>query len=333
MKKIIVLVVGLVLLAILGKVAYDKIQGNGKSDNNVLVYEMNIQDTAKVDKIIITESSGRSIEVLREGKNWIDSKGNCVQKAMASNILDAAYNIQLKGYVPENAIKPVLGKLASLATKVMFYKNGDWSKTWFLGTNTADHLGTYVLVETAESGKSEVPIIAELKNMSGILNPRFSADPKQWMCQELFSYKIHEIKEINVTHNEEVNESFSIKEVNKNYSLQLAGKSVSNVNQAAIVQYLVNYKKISWSAQNYDFTPRQVDSIRTSKPFCKLEIKGLKSTNVYKLYRANNINPESTAPYDGNSLWCLCPNGDLVKCQYFVFNKLIYGSVYFAGMK
>ena len=33
-----------------------------------------------------------------------------------------------------------------------------------------------------------------------------------------------------------------------------------------------------------------------------------------------------------NNFWCILPNGQLVKCQYFVFNPLLLGHVYFPAM-
>ena len=33
--------------------------------------------------------------------------------------------------------------------------------------------------------------------------------------------------------------------------------------------------------------------------------------------------------HDINRFWCLLPNGQVVKCQYFVFNPLIMGNIYF----
>ncbi len=32
---------------------------------------------------------------------------------------------------------------------------------------------------------------------------------------------------------------------------------------------------------------------------------------------------------DMNKFWCELPNGQMVKCQYFVFNPLMLGHVYF----
>jgi hypothetical protein len=32
---------------------------------------------------------------------------------------------------------------------------------------------------------------------------------------------------------------------------------------------------------------------------------------------------------DVNKFWCELPNGQVVKCQYYVFNQLIMGHVYF----
>jgi hypothetical protein len=34
--------------------------------------------------------------------------------------------------------------------------------------------------------------------------------------------------------------------------------------------------------------------------------------------------------YNPDKFWCLLPSGEFVKCQYFVFNPLIMGHIYFA---
>jgi len=36
---------------------------------------------------------------------------------------------------------------------------------------------------------------------------------------------------------------------------------------------------------------------------------------------------------DMNKFWCQLPSGELVKCQYFTFNPLILGHVYFPAME
>jgi len=36
---------------------------------------------------------------------------------------------------------------------------------------------------------------------------------------------------------------------------------------------------------------------------------------------------------DMNSFWCQLPDGELVRCQYFVFNPLILGHVFFPAME
>jgi hypothetical protein len=37
-----------------------------------------------------------------------------------------------------------------------------------------------------------------------------------------------------------------------------------------------------------------------------------------------------TVSYNPDRFWCLIPNGQLVKCQYYVFNPLLMGHLYFA---
>lgn len=337
MKRLIILFAGLVLLCILGYVAYNLSTSAGTSDEKVAALDYEIKDTASVDRIIITEPSGDEMEMIRHGGTWTDKNGGCIQQVPVKNILEALYNIRFKGYVPDNSMKLVTNRLATSATKVQYFRNGEWSKTWYVGTSTPDHMGTYALVESAENGRSDLPVITEIKGLNGIIGPRFFSDARRWMCTEIFSYEVKEIEEVSVRFTKEPQRNFDVKKRGRGFSVTTNGKPFPAIDTAMIYRYLLNYKMVHFEFPNFDLSDKQVDSVKHSQPFCVLTLKTTHGvTSKLKLFRRKSDTGVAEfddfgdkVDHDINRFWCLLPNGQLVKCQYFVFGPLIMGHIYF----
>ncbi|HLP55485.1 MAG TPA: hypothetical protein VK151_10670 [Fluviicola sp.] len=337
MKRLIILIIALILIGVLGYVAYDLSTSSGKSDQQVASLDFEIKDTAAIDRIIITEPNGLEMELIRTKGKWTDKSGGCIQQVPVANMLEAAFNVRFKGYVPDNSVKTVLSRLTTLSTKVQFFKNGEWEKTWYIGSSTQDHYGTYMLLESRENGKSDLPVIAEIKGLQGMIGPRFFADQGRWMCTEIFAYQTHEIASVDVRYTTEPANNFNVKRQGKKFSVTTNGKAFPSVDTSMVYRYLQNYKMIHFESPNYDLSAKQVDSVKHSKPFCVLTVKSAKgNTSVLKLYRKKSALGDTRVndtgeevDYDVNHFWCVLPNNELVQCQYFVFNPLIMGNVYF----
>jgi len=336
MKRLIFLFLGLILLGVLGYYAYKLASGSGTSDTQVAALDFELKDTASIDRIIITEPTGGIMEMVRHGKVWTDKNGGCIEQVPVSNILEAAINVRFKGYVPDNGIKNVSQRLITSAIKVEFFQHGEWSKTWYIGTSTQDHYGTYMLLESAENGKSDLPVIAEIKGMKGIIGPRFFADPRRWMCTGIFAYNTKDLDQIKVKFTETPDRNFEVQRNGNGFRVSSNGRDFPRIDTAMVYRYLLNYKKIHYEFPNFELTDKQVDSVVHSKPFCELTVKTVKGqTTRLKMFRRKSDQGESVddfgdkASYDINRFWCLLPNGQLVKCQYFVFNPLIMGHIYF----
>ncbi len=106
-----------------------------------------------------------------------------------------------------------------------------------------------------------------------------------------------------------------------------------------VYRYLHAYKKINFESANYTLNKKQIDSLKSSTPFCILELKD-KANKVkqLKMFRIKVESPQENefgqlVNMDLNRFWCELNNGEIVKCQYFVFNKLLYGNVYFPIME
>lgn len=335
MKKIIVLVLGLALLGVLGYYTYQLVSKKGKSDGTLAAFNFEIKDTASIDKIIITEPNGMEMTLVRNGGSWTDPKGDCVQPQQVFNILDAAYNIRFKGYVPENSIKTVMNRMTTIGIKVQYFQNGEWTKTWYLGTSTQDHYGTFMLVEDRYTGKSDLPVICEIQGVKGIIEPRFFADPRRWQCSGIFAYDMNDIKAVQVDFTDRKDRSFEVRKIKDEYLVKYGGKYVTNLDTNMVYRYLLNYKRINFENPNFELTSKQLDSLRRSTPFCTLKLTTKFGKEEVKMFRRKSDRENEVddfgdkADYDINRFWCELPSGEIVKCQYFVFNPLIMGHIYF----
>lgn len=341
MKKLIILLSSLLILIGLGIFASRLVANKGKSDEKIADFNFEIKDTATVDEITITEPTGQKIELIRVGSKWEPKTGGCIQQSLVTNLLDAAYNIRFKGYVPERAVPNVMKTMSTIGTQVDFYSDGDRLKTWYIGTSTPDHYGTYMLVDSEESGKSDLPVIMEIKGVKGIIGPRFFTDPRRWSCTKIFNLDIDEITKVSVQFKEKKQRNFTVSKSNGNFAVSNNGNKLNYVDTNMIIRYLHNYKKIHFDVPNYDLTKKQVDSVKRTTPFCSLTVTTIKNKPMQlRMFRAKSETGNETiddfgekVTHDINRFWCELPNGDLVKCQYFVFNPLIMGHIYFSSIK
>ena len=192
-----------------------------------------------------------------------------------------------------------------------------------------------MLLETS-SEKSDLPVIMKVRGLNGIIEPRFFADSRRWSCTEIFTLQKDDIKEVEVKHYDVPERSFTVKNNGNTYEISNNGKPLDNVDTSMIVRYLNNYRKIHYEFDNFELNDQQVDSLRKSQPFCSLKVTQKDGTiSLLKLHhlkgdgftKGNDFGDD--VDYDVNRFWCFLPSGKLVKCQFFVFNPLINGRVYF----
>lgn len=339
MKKIITL--GIAVLAVVGLtwLTIRLMRTSGKSDTELI--EFSIKDIASVDKVIITDQWDQKIEVVKnEDGTWSEAKGNCIQQQNMDYVIDAIKNIEFKGYIPDNAKEKYIGLMSAQHIKVDIYTNGSWEKTWYIGPSTQDHLGQIMLLDSREYGKSDNPVIMKIKGVNGIIDPRFKADYREWMCRDIFSLSLDQIAEVDVKFNDEPQRSFRITKEGVNFNVYQQDHLLPNVDTSYVFRYLNEYKDINFNMPNYELDATQLDSIRRTLPFCELSVtesNGNKSTlNLYRIKsKANTMLGDKSMEVintDDDLFWCELPSGQFVKCQYFHFNKILLGHVYFPSM-
>lgn len=333
MKKIIILLVSVIILYVLGWFAYNLTSDSGSLDTELIAF--NIEDIDIVDKIIISDPAGNKFELIRKGKIWTRGDGDCIQQESVAFILDAFKNIEFKGYLPENSRKTVLKEMIAQHTKVEIFQNGEWVKSWYIGSSTQDHLGQMMLLESEEFGKSDLPVLMKIKGMYGIISPRFYADPRKWMCTNLFALKINEISKVDVKYIDEPFRSFTVVNNNNKLSVLHQGKLLPQIDTSMAFRYLKNFEKIHFNVPNYELNNKQVDSVKKSKPFCLLTLSEtnhkITKLRMFKIAtdksQMNDFGVKENT--DADKFWCELSNGEMVKCQFYALNPILMGNIYF----
>ncbi len=336
-KKIVILVVSLALLIGLFFVVRNLVSNKGVSDTDKSeLFGFAIEDTASVDRIVITDPQLNRVELKRNSSGWTDEKGDCIIQENIKHVMHILKNIEFKGYVSENARKQHIKMLATLATKVDIYQDGDISKTWYIGTATPDHYGQVMLLESASDGKSDLPVLMKVRGLNGIIEPSFSAIKKKWSCTEIMSISIQNIKEVEVKNYEDPGRSFKVSQKNLKFKItQGPGQNVPIVDTTAVLRYLSGFKKVNYELPNYVLDEKQIDSLKKSQPFRTLKVvenSGKKTfLKMYRIDSSEDYDAEfgELVNHDINSFWCVLSNGEVVKCQYFVFDPLTRGDIYF----
>lgn len=332
-KKIIILVISVLVIAGLTYFALNLKKESGNSISELI--EFNVEDTSTVDKIIITDAFGQKMEVVRVGQTWTDEKGGCITQTNVHFILEALKNIEFKGYLPDNSHKQFIKLMSAQSTKVEIFQEGDWIKTWYIGPAAQDHYGQIMLLEDEELGKSDIPVMMKIKGLQGIIEPRFFADPRKWMCTNIFALSIDKIAQVDVRFYDEPTRSFTVKKKKNNVEVFQQGKKLPLKDLSMGYRYLQNYKKIHFDLPNYELNEKQIDSLKKSQPFATIKVDEVSGkSSKLRLFRIQSEFEQrnefgNTVNVDMNKFWCELPSGQVVKCQYFVFNPLLLGHVYF----
>jgi hypothetical protein len=333
MKRIIILIISVAGLAGLGWYISTLFATKGKSDTQLI--EFAIKDIETIDRLIITDKALNTFEVVKKGDTWTDAKGNCITPENVDNILDAIRNIEFKGYLPDKSHENYKKMMTAQNIKVEIFQNGEWSKTWYIGPPAKDHYGQVMLLDTKDLGKSTNPVMMKVKGLNGFLAPRFFADPRLWACTNIFSIPMEELSRVDVKFNNEPARSFSVSKDGANVQVYQNGTKLENVDDRMAFSYLQNYKKIHYNIQNFELTNKQLDSLKRTTPFAEIKVKETngKSTRL-RCFTASEVVNDTVAGKEiinsnSDKFWCELPSGEVVKCQYFVFNPLLLGHIYF----
>lgn len=284
MKKNIILLVIAAALGYLAYTFYQKDTGN-TIDNNPLT-DFAIADTAEVYKIFIADDQNGTITLTRKGeRNWLVDDKYKAKMGPVNLLLETFAGAGIQSTIPETQKEAVLRSLAITQRKVMIFgKNDEWIKTWYVGGATRNSQGTYMILETPESGVSSEPFIVEKRGFRGFLTSRFHTSMKDWRSLSVFEYPDMDIKKVSVIRPKSPEKGFEVNVKNiKTNDIELLdheGKPMT-VDPKILQLYLLGFQKMS--LETFDpplLDDAQEDSVMARKPDFRINVVDNKGNNT-----------------------------------------------------
>jgi hypothetical protein len=296
------------------------------------------KDTAAITKIFIADKEGDQSIIERTKSGWIvNNKFPCRSDAIL-NLLEAVKNVEVKMPVHKNAKESVLKIMASSALKVEIYAGGELVKQYYVGHETPDSEGSYMLLTDVDSGKNyDQPYVCFIPGFVGYLIPRFIAKENEWRDRVVMNYIPPQVKQIKVDNFENPDSSFTIELLNtKTFKLKNNKNSEIAFDEFKMKQYIAYFQNVSYETLFTGRNQKLSDSLLKAKPFNMITVARTDfKTDVFKFYHrpAPNTIPEYGVvhKYDPDRMYLSFANAkEWAVIQNFVFGKLLVSPDYFS---
>jgi hypothetical protein len=337
MKKNLILTLVFVVLAVASAVVY--LQSNSSTIADEPLTDFAIEDTAQVNKVIITDHLGKMATLERvPGERLWKLNGKLEAREDAVNLMLKTFNrIRIRGNVSDSSRDNMLKLLASSSKRVEIFTGGDEpAKIWYVGIPTPDHTGTLMLLEIPGIGRSEEPYIVHMEGFTGFLSTRFFTNEMEWRYTGIFEYPHLEVSKVRMINHMIPADSWEVRFGGGNnlelWSCNAAGaseKKVSRFDTTAVKDQLLLFKKIHVESFNTQLSEQQTDSLRNASPAYTLEVtdNSGKSTTIDLHLKPSKKAIEddygNIIPFDLDYFWAKTQDGEIAMAQSFNFSPLL----------
>ena len=331
----------IILVIILGVISFWFIINKGKGTIKETLRDFAVADTASISKIFLADKSGNAVTLERKAPgHWtVNGKYNARPDAVQT-LLYTIKKVDVKEPIGKSAQDNVIKRLAAKAVRCEVYQNNKLTKAYYVGTETQDQTGTYmILIDPETMEPSEKAFVTYIPGFEGYLTTRYFVEEKGWRDRTVYQYIPSDIKSVRVElppHPE--NDYELLVNGNNNYQIKLISKNqnLSNVDTLSVKQYLSYFQQLNFESFEVNLKQTQIDSVLKSQPIYILTITDNKEVaNKIKFYARKNHKglqdkDGKVLPFDPDRMDALLDNGkDFVMLQYYNFGKVMPSTEYF----
>lgn len=341
--------IALLIALLLGGLTFWLVSRSGSSTLKPELKDFAVSDTASITRIFLADKSGKKATLTREADGtWkVDGKYKARQDAVRT-LLVTIHDISVREPVGIKARENVIKQLAVGAIKCEIYAGDKLIRQYYVGGETSDMMGTYMLLSDVsdpdEIVNSSEPFVMEIKGFNGYLTTRYFTSMSEWRDRTAFHYFVPDIHTITVQHLGDAAGSFTITQsAGKNvFSLQNLAGAPLPFDTIAVKQYVSYFGHIGFENFANDLPKPFIDSILATPPAHIITVTdGANKKNEIKMYlkKNNGFDPDDTTAakppyYDPDKMYArLGTTGDFVLVQYYVFGKLLQTPEYFLPRK
>lgn len=297
-----------------------------------------VADTASITKIFLADKKNNSVLLEKINGIWMVNSKYYARMDIMNTLLTTVKSLEVLNPVGKKAQPNIIKTLAAHSIKVEIYQNDKLTKLYYVGGETADQEGTYMLLADPETGEnSTMPFAMFIPGFNGYLTTRYLTIEDDWRDRAVFKYLPNNIRSVKVQFAEDAEQSFEVKnDGNNSFSVVelQTQKPVANFDTIAVKQYLSYFQNIHYEALANNFAKK--DSVLAAPHYAIISVTDNKnSVNKIKLFKMTaekgrvNVYGEPLK-YDPDRLYALLNDGkEFAVIQYFVFGKLMPEINYF----
>ncbi|MEO6883107.1 MAG: hypothetical protein ABI199_03680 [Bacteroidia bacterium] len=298
-----------------------------------------VSDTASIDKIFLVNQNRQEVTLTRvQAGVWkVDDKFYVRNDAM-NTLLTTIKNVDVKSPIGKLGRTNVLKDLAAGGTKVEIYQNGKLVRRYYVGGETQDQLGTYMLLSDPETGKNSTdPFIMYIPGFDGYLTTRYFTKESGWRDRSVFRYIPTEIKSVRVQNNQQPEKSFQLNFINSNHFslVSLSNSPFPKCDTIAVKQYFSYFQNINFEGFADNLPIHTRDSILNTAPGFIITVTDVKGNQKTLKTYAKSAQPDQLDQfgkplvYDSDRFFGLIDGKDFVLMQYYGAGKILQTEDYF----
>ncbi len=286
-------------------------------------------DTASLTRIFLADKFGNSVLLKREGNGWTANGKPAIQENVLF-LLDAIKNIEVRHPVARAAYNNIMKQMAATGIKVELYVKDKKVKTYYVGHETQDQMGTYMYLEN-----SSVPYAMHIPGFDGFLNVRYNTNEKAWWKRSVFSFSPDEIHSIVIDNKLKPEQSFEIVRDRNTWRLcsYPEGRPYSRASEEKMLHYLNEYRNINYERELTGTSP-EIDSILQAGPMMIITVRTQAGDQrIARMYpKPRTEPPQDEWQRQPDEMWQFDPDrfylqidtlSQIFTAQYFVFRKLM----------
>ncbi len=278
-----------------------------------------IKDTGSIGKIFLSDKENR-LTLQRTDTGWtVNGKYRVLQNPMQT-LLQALHDQAAIAPVSKAAHDGVVKAMAVTNTKVEVYnREGGKMRTFFVGNESSNYHGTYMLLEGASR-----PYVVEIKGFEGFLTPRYAPKLQDWRDRTVFSAPAAAIRSVSVTYLGDSAQSFTL--------VSPAGSeprlAPAPVGKQADVQRLKDYLGFfkNLNCESYVNGTIGMDSIiRTAPRKATIALRtdrGSRLAEIYLMPKTKRSGGAETDMFDPERYYAILDRQDTVVIQEQAFSKV-----------
>tara|TARA_B100000902_G_scaffold373307_1_gene401129 strand:+ start:6970 stop:7941 length:972 start_codon:yes stop_codon:yes gene_type:complete len=279
--------------------------------------DFHTDDIEDIDKIIMHDKSGKSIYLEKKENIWFINNKYKVWSEQINYTLSVIKDIRIKSSVPESNIEFVIKNIATSGVKVEIFKKNKKIKGYYIGGNTKDFLGTYMIMENAKS-----PYILHIPDRPpGILNPKYGIEgillnENIWRKPLLINYDKEEILNIHIKDLQDSTQSFYIDLIKKeilNYQMDL-----QKFNKKILTYWENSFSNLQCGPYKPNLDKNDFNLIKS------IYISTEQKTDTLNIYEKNQEQNNKKEFYSSvEFMYADLNNSELVIIQKNIFNKVL----------